>query len=98
MASSVHAQRVQAIARGMTDEVRSSRAGLEYWAHRVLVESEKVGSHFDPDAVHDLRVALRRCRSKTCGRWLQWHAIIAAPCLVLVTSVWLRCLRPAGLG
>jgi CHAD domain-containing protein len=33
----------------------------------VLVESDKVGSHFDPDAVHDLRVALRRCRSMADG-------------------------------
>jgi CHAD domain-containing protein len=55
------------MARGMTGEIQSSRAGLGYWAHRVLVESDKVGSHFDPDAVHDLRVALRRCRSMADG-------------------------------
>jgi len=55
------------MARGMTGEIPSSRAGLKYWAHRVLVERDKVGSHFDPGAVHDLRVALRRCRSIADG-------------------------------
>ncbi|HXY11805.1 MAG TPA: CHAD domain-containing protein [Terriglobales bacterium] len=55
------------MARATTGEIPSSRAGLEYWAHRVLVETDKVGSHFDPDAVHDLRVALRRCRSMADG-------------------------------
>jgi CHAD domain-containing protein len=55
------------MARGNTGETPGSRAGLAYWAHRVLFESDKVGSHFDPDAVHDLRVALRRCRSMADG-------------------------------
>jgi len=55
------------MARSNAGETHGSRAGLEYWAHRVLVESDKVGSHFDPDAVHDLRVALRRCRSMADG-------------------------------
>lgn len=39
------------MARGEAGETPSSRAGPGYWAHRVLVESDKVGSHFDPDAV-----------------------------------------------
>ncbi|MGA2481890.1 MAG: CHAD domain-containing protein [Candidatus Acidiferrales bacterium] len=30
---------------------------------RVIAEMERVETHEDPDAVHDLRVALRRCRS-----------------------------------
>ena len=51
------------MARGKTREISSSTAGLEYWAHRVLVEIGKIDSHFNSDAVHDLRVALRRCRS-----------------------------------
>ncbi|HVO60335.1 MAG TPA: CHAD domain-containing protein, partial [Terriglobales bacterium] len=55
------------MANGKTDEKPSSRAGLAYGAHRVLVESDKLGSHFDPDSVHDLRVALRRCRSMADG-------------------------------
>jgi CHAD domain-containing protein len=55
------------MAHGKTGETASSRAGLGYWARRVLVDSDKVGSHFDPGAVHDLRVALRRCRSMADG-------------------------------
>ena len=37
--------------------------GLQYWMERVLKELESVGNAPDPDAVHDLRVAIRRCRS-----------------------------------
>src|SRR5262249_14945401 len=37
--------------------------GLPYWMERVLKELDKVRTAPDPDAVHDLRVALRRCRS-----------------------------------
>jgi CHAD domain-containing protein len=37
--------------------------GLSYWMERVLKELEKVRTAPAPDAVHDLRVALRRCRS-----------------------------------
>src|ERR1700722_12804817 len=37
--------------------------GLTYWMERVLAELEEVRSAPDADAVHDLRVALRRCRS-----------------------------------
>lgn len=55
------------MAHGKTDEMTSPRAGLGYWAQRVLAESDKVGEHFDPDSVHDLRVALRRCRSMADG-------------------------------
>ncbi len=36
---------------------------LAYWMDRVLKELEKVQTAPDPDAVHDLRVAIRRCRS-----------------------------------
>ena len=36
---------------------------LAYWMQRVLKELEKVRSAPDPDSVHDLRVAIRRCRS-----------------------------------
>ena len=55
------------MAHGKTDEMRSPRAGLGYWAQRVLAESDKAGNHFAPDSVHDLRVALRRCRSIADG-------------------------------
>ncbi|HYW67066.1 MAG TPA: CHAD domain-containing protein [Candidatus Dormibacteraeota bacterium] len=41
----------------------SERRGLSYWMERTLKELEKVRTSPEPDAVHDLRVALRRCRS-----------------------------------
>src|SRR4029077_3154028 len=37
--------------------------GLSFWMDRVLKELENVRSSPDADAVHDLRVAIRRCRS-----------------------------------
>lgn len=37
--------------------------GLSYWMERVLKELDAVRTAPEPDAVHDLRVALRRCRS-----------------------------------
>ena len=37
--------------------------GLLYWMERVLEEREHVIASPDEDSVHDLRVALRRCRS-----------------------------------
>jgi CHAD domain-containing protein len=41
--------------------------GLRYWMTRVLEECEKVAADFSADPVHDLRVALRRCRSMADG-------------------------------
>ena len=43
------------------------KAGLSYWAGQVLEEVAKVTQNFDSDPVHDLRVALRRCRSMADG-------------------------------
>lgn len=43
------------------------KSGLPYWAGRVLQELANVSRNFDPDPVHDLRVALRRCRSMADG-------------------------------
>jgi CHAD domain-containing protein len=37
--------------------------GLPYWMERALKELESVRESPEPDAVHDLRVAIRRCRS-----------------------------------
>lgn len=37
--------------------------GIQYWMERVVKESERVAADFGPDPVHDLRVALRRCRA-----------------------------------
>jgi CHAD domain-containing protein len=45
--------------------IDSSR--LTKWMHSVLVEMEAVRKHFKPGHVHDLRVALRRCRSIAQG-------------------------------
>jgi CHAD domain-containing protein/HD superfamily phosphodiesterase len=41
--------------------------GLRYWMMRVLKECEHVATDFSADPVHDLRVALRRCRSMADG-------------------------------
>jgi CHAD domain-containing protein/HD superfamily phosphodiesterase len=41
--------------------------GLRYWMLRVLDECDHAASGFNADAVHDLRVALRRCRSMADG-------------------------------
>src|ERR1041384_2256104 len=43
------------------------KTGLAYWAQRALEELDKVSHNFDIDPVHDLRVALRRCRSLADG-------------------------------
>ena len=41
--------------------------GLRYWMLRVLDECDHVAADFGADPVHDLRVALRRCRSLADG-------------------------------
>jgi CHAD domain-containing protein len=43
------------------------KAGLAYWAERVLEECDKASHDFAADPVHDLRVAIRRCRSIADG-------------------------------
>lgn len=43
--------------------VRTPHRSLSHWMNRVLEELHSLPSSNDPDAVHDLRVALRRCRS-----------------------------------
>jgi CHAD domain-containing protein len=43
------------------------KLGLRAWMERVLEESDRAAAGFDVDAVHDLRVALRRCRSLADG-------------------------------
>ncbi|HTT21370.1 MAG TPA: CHAD domain-containing protein [Candidatus Sulfotelmatobacter sp.] len=45
----------------------SKTFGLRYWMLRVLEECDKVSTDFSADPVHDLRVALRRCRSMADG-------------------------------
>jgi len=41
----------------------STDIGFELWAESVLERATQAGRDWDADAVHDLRVALRRCRS-----------------------------------
>ena len=41
--------------------------GLRYWMARVLEECDHVSADFNDDPVHDLRVAMRRCRSLADG-------------------------------
>ena len=43
------------------------RLGLMTWAERVLSEIDRAGEALDADPVHDLRVAIRRCRSMAEG-------------------------------
>jgi exopolyphosphatase/guanosine-5'-triphosphate,3'-diphosphate pyrophosphatase len=47
--------------------VPDRKSGLAYWMERVLAEADQVAQDFAPDPVHDLRVALRRCRSLAEG-------------------------------
>lgn len=42
-------------------------SGLAFWMHRVLEECDQASVAFAADPVHDLRVALRRCRSMADG-------------------------------
>src|SRR5712691_5539186 len=42
---------------------RPEHRGLSFWMARVVAELENVRSSPDADVVHDLRVAIRRCRS-----------------------------------
>src|SRR5579862_3253417 len=42
---------------------RPQTLGLGHWMHQVLEECVAAAKDFAPDPVHDLRVAIRRCRS-----------------------------------
>jgi CHAD domain-containing protein len=48
-------------------KVVRKKAGLALWMERVLEECERAGVDLAADPVHDLRVALRRCRSLADG-------------------------------
>ena len=43
------------------------KIGLAFWMNAALEECERASVDFAPDPVHDLRVALRRCRSMADG-------------------------------
>jgi CHAD domain-containing protein len=69
----------------MPRKTRSARGrlGLLHWAGRVVVELRRAGTEFEAEAVHDLRVAIRRCRSMAeglrtadpAGGWKQLRAL-----------------------
>lgn len=46
---------------------QDQKIGLAYWMEEVLSECDKVAKDFSADPVHDLRTALRRCRSLADG-------------------------------
>jgi len=47
--------------------VEPKRVGLQFWMAAVLKERERAARRLDAEAVHDLRVALRRCCSMADG-------------------------------
>jgi len=58
--------------------------GIAYWMQRVLKELDALQSAPDKDAVHDLRVAIRRCRSvasvmREVDPDPAWHALRRLP-------------------
>jgi len=50
-----------------TSAVQQKRSGLGYWMQDVLIQCEKAAPGFGSEPVHDLRTALRRCRSMAGG-------------------------------
>ena len=52
---------------GPQPQSEEKKAGLSYWAQRALEECDKASDGFAADPVHDLRVAIRRCRSMADG-------------------------------
>jgi CHAD domain-containing protein len=50
-----------------TAAIQQKRVGLGYWMQEVLVQCENVAQGFQSGPVHDLRTALRRCRSMADG-------------------------------
>lgn len=46
-----------------TDLPEDATTGLDFWMDRVIAECDRARLEFAPESVHDLRVALRRCRS-----------------------------------
>jgi CHAD domain-containing protein len=90
---------------------QAEHRGLMYWMERVLKELDHVRKAPDTDAVHDLRVAIRRCRS--VGAALRevdpdpvWHRMRGVPKKLFrklgelrdaqVMEKWVRQLAPAG--
>lgn len=63
--------------------VKAGRVGLLHWAKRTVAELKHAGLSLEVDPVHDLRVAIRRCRSLAEGLrtidpapgWKQFRAV-----------------------
>ena len=51
----------------ITHAKEKPKLGLRFWMERVLEECDRAAAGFETDPVHDLRVALRRCRSLADG-------------------------------
>lgn len=52
---------------GKAHPARDQKSGLVYWMEQVLEQVPRAAAGFAADPVHDLRVALRRCRSMAEG-------------------------------
>ncbi len=50
-----------------TPDASAKKSGLLYWAQRAIEECDNASHDFAADPVHDLRVAIRRCRSLADG-------------------------------
>src|ERR1700736_6310851 len=50
-----------------TSAILEKRTGLAYWMEEVLNQCARAEQSFSSDPVHDLRTALRRCRSMADG-------------------------------
>src|ERR1700730_1441627 len=50
-----------------TSAILEKRVGIAYWMEEVLDQCAKAEQDFSSDPVHDLRTALRRCRSMADG-------------------------------
>jgi CHAD domain-containing protein len=55
--------RSMAVTISLPPAISKKRAGLDVWMDRVLEKAEKIEPDWNEDDVHDLRVALRRCRT-----------------------------------
>ena len=50
-----------------SEHAKEKRVGLRYWMQRSLTEARNAAREPSPEAIHDLRVGLRRCRSVAAG-------------------------------
>src|SRR5882762_6762602 len=66
-ASSVKYSRSRELRRARALKTAAKTTGLRYWMQRVLEECDHAEADYSADPVHDLRVALRRCRSMADG-------------------------------